>query len=250
MVATLVAVAALTGCGGLEDEAPIQARTVTQPEPAVQGALGRYVRRLGEAAGRERCGAVAALVHSSSAPQDAERCRAVHSRLQGWHDPEAEQYGTGALVNFQAERDQLRTAVLAMDRNRAFRLLFVVDSPIGSQSGPARADYDRAARQAAAALAFRDCARFLAVAHRSVGVANGPDSVVCRALPTLGVARILQAHPSTRPQPLGGDGRFAFYGLPADDDAYYTMVMAREPIVGTDDGSTAAPRFVTAVPSG
>lgn len=241
LVAAVAAVAAV-GCSA--QSAPPARPFEPPPPPQPRSPLTRLAEALDQAAQRDGCGAVLVLVHSSVGPLDAETCERVRSNLEGWRNPTVRAYGTGGLIDFGGSTDR-RTAVVAMDRNRAYRLLFVVDSTaaLAGVTG-----FNTAVGRALDAIKLGDCGLFVDATHRDLGLGDGSRTQVCERFRSLDATDLLQANPRAQARRMGGDGQIEFYGLGISEDLYYTVVMGPEPF-RADETSSRRPALISIVPS-
>lgn len=243
----ILAVTTLGACSS--DPLPRREVRIDPRPPNREVPLSATVRGLREAVAGRSCREVAALVHSSAQPLDDRACREQRRRLGAFRGPRAASYGSGAVIDFRTADGQHRTAVLALDANRRYRLLFVLNLPratVGTRPSPR---FDRAARATTQALFLSDCTRFTGLVHREVGIGTASPEEVCERLPLLGVAEALRGHPRTRARPLGGNRYLAFYGLRTSAHQHHTMVMARQPLADQRPGRPVRYRFITAVGS-
>lgn len=241
VVALLLALCAcasgLAACGGKPPaRRPAPAGRNVDPVPA-EGASSA-IDRVEGAVTAGGCDAVKGILHSSYGDISDVSCRAVKAQIDGFRDPAAERYGTGAAIDYRTFTGQHRAMALVLDADRTFRLDFIVDVPDATIGTAKPAAFDRAAGEVVRAMQTGDCTAFLRLVDRSEGLGVGPDQEVCRRVSDVPFRQELVANQAARPVPLGGNAYLAFYKLRTSPSAYYTMVMRRVSV------ATAAPRYV------
>lgn len=249
----LVALTALAGCGGGGDSKGAGERRdgggashVADPVPAES--VDDAIDRVEGAATASGCEAVKGLLHSTYGDVSEDACRAVKAEVDGFRDPRGAAYRTGAAIDFQTAAGRHRTAALALDADRTYRIVFVMDVPDRTVATPKPAAFDRGALAVVRAMQSGDCDAFLRLVTRTAGLGVGPDAEVCRRVSDVPFRRELAANRHARPVPLGGNAWLGFYKLRPRRGAYYTMIVARED--PTPGGG--APRYllVNALPAG
>jgi hypothetical protein len=224
---------ALAGCGGggspkaTGKRAPARPKA-TSPVPAAGESVDAAAKALVRAASASGCDAVKARLQSIYSPVSPGACASVKALLSGIHDVKAKRYGSGAVVDYLDANGAVKSAVLALDRDRRFKVVFIEPSEQRTLDTLPAPDFDSAARTAWRAIAAGDCERFLRVAHRTIGPGSGSDQQVCARLTGL-PERAAFAARRARLVRLGGNSLYAFYGLSAGPRSYYTIVMAQQP---------------------
>jgi hypothetical protein len=246
----LLPVLALTACGGGGGKP-----TVTQAKPPVSGKVDvppapaddakSLLQRLEGAATAPSCDAVRGVLHSYYGTITDLACRAIQAQLAGFHGAQATTHGLGALVTYKDANDQLHTAVLALDADRRYRLVYIDDGD-GTAANPGPT-FAATASGVIAALRDGDCNALLRDLDRRIGLGVGQDREVCRNVGASLLRREILGTSAARPRALGGNGRVAFFELRSAPGRYYTLVL-RRPAAG---GSTATPRvvLVNAIPA-
>jgi hypothetical protein len=213
-------------CGGKEAaKRTVPAGRNVDPVPAEE--VGDAINRVEGAVTASGCDPVKGLLHSTYGDVSDVACRAVKAQIDGFSDPEAKRYGTGAVIDYTTLTGQHRALALVLDADRTFRLDFVLDVPDATIGTAKPAGFDRAAREVVRAMQAGNCDAFLRLVDRDEGVGIGPDEEVCRRVSDLPFRRELVANQRARPVPLGGNTDLAFYKLRTSPEAYYTMVMDR-----------------------
>jgi hypothetical protein len=238
--ATIVAAACalvLAGCGGHKPSRPRPAGVSGDPVPAES--LDQALDRVKGAVTASDCAAVKGLLHPAYGDISNPACAAVKAEIDGFRDPRAKRYGTGAVIDYRTFGGGHRLMALALGPDRTFRLLFVLDVPQTSTSTAKPPGFDRDARAVVGAMQTGDCDAFLRLADRSMGLGVGPDEEVCRRVSEVPFRRELVDDRAARPVPLGGNGFVAFYKLRTAPETYYTMVMDRP-----QQGPVRGPRYV------
>ncbi len=167
-----------------------------------------------------------ALFHSAYGAVNARGCEYLRKSFGTFKSPHGEAYGTAAEIDAGTGYAEPATAVLALDTDRRYHVVFVqfAYGSIGSKPSPG---FDRNARLAIAALRRADCAAFVKVAFRSFGLGGGTETAVCPRLAKNSLHKALAADPSAKLVKLGGNSQYAFYGLTAAG-RYWTVVMAQQ----------------------
>jgi hypothetical protein len=195
--------------------------------PAPAESIATTIARIQAALHTKGCSApLRALFHSAYGKVSKNGCAYLRKSLGTFTSPHGIAYGTAAEIDAGTGLSQPATAVLALDSDRRFHVVFVQFEygSIGSKPNPI---FDRNARLAIAAIRRADCAAFVKVAFRSFGLGGGPESAVCARLPHNMLHKLLAATPRAAPVRLGGNALYAFYGLSAAG-RYYTVVMAQQ----------------------
>ena len=249
-VPLLACLLALAGCGGdgnKDDDPRNRGGLARSADPEPAESVGDAVDRIRGAVTATGCEAVKGLLHSTYGDVSEDACRAVKAELGAFRDPRGAEYDTGAAIDFRTAGGRHRTVALALDADRTYRIVFVMDVPGRTLGTPAPAAFDRNALAVVRAMQSGDCDAFLRLVARTAGLGVGPDAEVCGRVSDVPFRRELVANRAARPVPLGGNAWLAFYKLRPRRDAYYTMVMAREdPARGG-----GSPRYVlvTALPA-
>jgi hypothetical protein len=219
-----------TGCGGgKKNTGPARATgTARNVDPTPAESAGDAVDRIRGAVTASGCDAVKGVLHSTYGNISDVACRAVKVDIDGFRKPKAKAYKTGAVVDYETLAGEHRTAVLALDADRTYRLDFVLDEPGPTVGTSKPGAFDRSADTAVAALKTGDCDAFLRVVSRSMGLGTGSDETVCRRVSEVPFRRELVSSRAARPVALGGNAAVAFYKLRTSPEGYYTMVMVRE----------------------
>jgi len=216
------------------------------PRPA--DSISSVIARIAAALRTKGCTpALRALLHSSYGSTTARGCAYLRQGLGTFKSPHGQVYGTGAEIDAGTGYSQPATAVLALDSDHRFHVVFIQFEygSIGSKPNPA---FDRNVRLAVAALRRADCNAFVKVAFRGFGLGGGPETSVCARLPRNALHMALAADPTAKPVKLGGNSLYAFYGLTAAGQ-YWTLVMAQQPPSATLPLGSAQYAFVNAYPA-
>lgn len=218
----------------------------TGPKPAES--IGTTIARISSALAIPGCnGKLRLIMHSAWGKLGKSGCTYLRKGLGTFKSPHGAVYGTAAEIDAGTGYSEPATAVLALDSDRRFHVVFVQFEygSIGSRPNPA---FDRNARVAVAALRRGDCAAFVKVAFRGFGLGGGPETSVCTRLPRNAVHLALAADPHATLTRLGGNSLYAFYGLAADGQ-YWTVVMAQQPPSPSLPVGSAQYAFVDAYPA-
>jgi len=249
--ALLAGAALMTGACGAGKEGPAQTPAAGSRGvvPVPRLSVSQTVSWLQRVAAHPSCAPTRRLLHPVFGKKPSEGiCQQFHTRLAGMVEPHAKRYGTGMVIEYTTLAGSHRAAVMALDGTLAFRLVLIVDISARTIGTPRPKAFDKAARRATDAIAKQDCDAFLRVATRSVGVGAGSREAACARLPKLGVTQELLSHPGVRPEALGGNRAFAFYGMRFAPGAYDTMVMLREASRKAHGSTGHRYAFVTALP--
>lgn len=184
--------------------------------------------------------------HTANGPLDDGTCFYLFRRLGALPAPVISARGTGLAVSFAGPgRGGRRSAVMALDTSRTWRLLMVLDIDRGPVPDPA--EVDRRARTTLEAITDSNCVAIVSLAHRDIGIAaaDSPEQA-CQQVLSSDVALALSVHPRFRLQPRGRGRNFTIYGLDLGEDGYFTVLMARSPLKRVP-GRPVVQRFTTAV---
>jgi hypothetical protein len=251
-VLLLACLLALAGCGGGGDSKDgskgNRGGEARAADPVPGESIDDAVNRIEGAATATGCEAVKGLLHSTYGDISDDACRAVKAEIDGFREPRGAAYGTGAAIDFEAGGGRHRTAALALDADRTFRIVFVMDVSGPTVGTRKPAAFDRNALAVVRALQSGDCDAFLRLSTRASGLGVGPDQEVCRRVSDVPFRRELVANRRARPVPLGGNAWLAIYKLRSRRDAYYTLVMAREDRAA--GGGSSRYLLVNAFPAG
>jgi hypothetical protein len=241
--AAAVACAAVlaSGCGA-EQEPPVRALGV----PTARETPLAAVRDLRSIVRARSCDRMADRWHSANGALDDGTCFYLFRRLGAIRAPVISARGTGLAVSFAAPQGGgRRSAVMALDTTRTWRLLMVLDIDRGPI--PAPAEVDRRARATLDAIADNDCIGVVTLAHRDIGIAaaDSPEQR-CQQVLTSDIALALSVRPHYRLQPQGRGRNFTIYALDLGESGYFTVLMARTPLKRAP-GRPVVQRFTTAV---
>jgi hypothetical protein len=234
----------LAGCGAKESIGPPNASLTpssplgTADPPVARESIATATDRVAAALASPGCVRVLALRplsrQSVSSPFQCQSFRA----LAGLEVEKAASYGGGAVADYVTADGQALSAVFILDADGLYHLAFIDLNPSGS-SDPAvgtrfEPKFDAAAQVAVNALREKDCRSFQTVAsERFLGTAE--TSAICAyASMNNPLANLSSSSPRAQPQRLGGNSRYAFYGVRAQG-AYVTVVMARAPDSASSD---------------
>jgi hypothetical protein len=216
------------------------------PKPA--DSVSSTIARIESALRIKGCnGQLRALLHSGYGATKARGCTYLRQGLGTFKSPHGLAYGSAAEIDAGTGYSQPATVVLALDRDRRYRVAFIQFEygSIGSKPNPA---FDRNVRMAMAALRRADCAAFVKVAFRKFGLGGGPETSVCTRLPKNALHLALAADTAAKPVKLGGNSLYAFYGITANK-RYWTIVMAQQPPSASLPIGSAQYAFVDAYPA-
>src|SRR5438105_2107039 len=136
--------------------------------PKAAESVGTAISRIEAALRTTGCGpGLRSLLHSAYGKPGKNACTYLRKGLGTFKSPHGQAYGTGAEIDAGTGYSQPATAVLALDSDRRFHVVFIQFEygSIGSKPSPA---FDRNARPAIAALRPRHCGALVKVAFRSV----------------------------------------------------------------------------------
>jgi hypothetical protein len=196
------------------------------PKPAES--IGTTISRIRTALHTPGCGPkLRSLFHSAYGKVKAPGCAYLRKGFGTFTSPHGVAYGTAAEIDAGTGYAEPATAVLALDADGRFHVVFVQFEygSIGSRPNPG---FDRNVRLAIDAIRRADCAAFVRVAFRGFGLGGGPETAVCPRLPRNSLHQALAADPHAKLVKLGGNSLYAFYGLTAGG-RYWTVVMAEQP---------------------
>lgn len=222
LCACLLGVAACGGGKGSVKRATPPGRNV---DPIPREGVDSAIARVEGAVTAGGCDAVKGLLHSSYGQISDVACRAVKAELDGFRNPAAKRYGTGAVIDYETLTGRHRAIALVLDSDGTFRVDFVIDVPDATIGTAEPAGFDQAAGEVVRSMQTGNCDAFLRLVDRSEGLGVGPDREVCQRVSSVPFRRELVANPAARPVPLGGNSQLAFFKLRTSPDAYYTMVM-------------------------
>lgn len=241
--AAAVACAAALGSGcGAEEEPPARALAV----PTARETPLAAVRDLRAIVKARSCDRMADRWHRANGALDEGTCFYLFRRLGAIRAPVIAARGTGLAVSFAERRGAgRRSAVMALDTSRTWRVLMVLDIDRGPIPDPA--EVDRRARATLKAIADSDCISVVTLAHRDIGIAAaGSPEQRCQQVLTSELALALSVHPRYRLQPQGRGRNFTIYALDLGESGYFTVLMARTPLKRVP-GRPVVQRFTTAV---
>jgi hypothetical protein len=239
--------AGLAACGngdGKDDRPQRRGGVARNVDPTPAESLDDVIDRTRGAVTAGGCEAVKGLMHSTYGELPSAACEAVKAALDGFQDPRGASYKTGAVVDYRTLMGSRRVMVLALDSDRTYRLDFVSGVRQQTVGTPKPAAFDVNAQAVVRAMQSGDCDAFLRLVSRTKGLGVGPDEEVCRRVSDVAFRRELVERPATRPVALGGNSQVAFYKVRTGPDAYYTMIMEREP----GPGGSARYVLVNALP--
>ncbi len=192
------------------------------------------------------CDRMADRWHTANGALDAGTCFYLFRRFGAIASPVISANGTGLAVSFAAAgEDGRRSAVMALDTSRTWRLLMVLDIDPGPRPDPA--EVDRRARVTLDAIADDDCRTVVTLAHPDVGIAAaGSPEQRCQQVLTSEVALALSVRPEYRLQPQGRGRNFTMYALDLGESGYFTVLMVRTPLRPVPD-LPVVQRFATGV---
>lgn len=240
--ATVACAAALAiGCGA-DEEPPARPLAVPKARETPLAAL-RDLRAIVKA---RDCDRMAGRWHTANGALDEGTCFYLFRQLGAIDRPVVSARGTGLAVSFAAPGgDGRRSAVMALDTSRTWRLLMVLDIDRGPIPDPA--EVDRRARATLDAIADDNCLKVVALAHRDIGIAAaGSPEQRCQQVLTSDLALALSVRARYRLQPQGRGRNFTIYALDLGESGYFTVLMARTPLKRVP-GRPVVQRFTTAV---
>jgi hypothetical protein len=235
----------VAACGGGKGSARRTTPPARNVDPTPTEGVDSTIARVQGAVTAGGCDAVKGLLHSSYGTISDVACRAVKAQLDGFRNPAAKRYGTGAVIDYTTITGAHRAVVFVLDADRTFRVDFVTDVPDATIGTAKPAGFDRAAGEVVRAMQSGNCDAFLRLVDRTEGLGVGPDREVCERVSNVPFRRELVANPQAQPVPLGGNSQLAFYKLRTSPDAYYTMVMRQ----ATDRSGLTRYVLVNALPA-
>ncbi len=246
--AALVALALLAGCGGGGDDddtttnststTDTTSTTVSDPPtggpleaPAAEESIEDAADNLTAAVKSGDCKEINSFVPTARSDTQATKvqCKAVESRLDGAEVDGTEEYEGAGVIDF-TRGARTTTALMVVDRTGRFKLAqlngFLGELSAGTK--PAK-EFDEAAEQVVKTMKKNDCEGFREVAsyHLGAGSARRDDKLVCEYVKNGPIAQLLKQEPNPKPESLGGNSQYAFYGL-ATESVFMTMVMTRQ----------------------
>jgi hypothetical protein len=154
-------------------------------------------------------------------------------------------------------RDGMSTisAVLVLDRDGLYHVAFLNPFNQGPTVGtPYAQQFDRAAKEAVEALEKGDCAAYLEVVFRRIGLGAGDKPRVCAFVDENPIGNLLAAQPDAELERAGGNADYGFYTL-STPAVNLTIVLARERDEGAPPNAPDLPAgaaeygFVSAYPT-
>jgi hypothetical protein len=236
--AVLIALVALVlaGCGpeiGTKTAPQVKPGTPRIGPPPVKESLAEAEARIAKAASAKDCAGIFELVPTSR-PSAAtqERCT-FEQRLDGLPVAgDAEYEDQAAIIDYDTG-PAFATVVLIRDDDGFYHLAildFTVEEP-ASQTDFNRAVWDKAATEAIDAVRERsDCDRYLAILDRRFGLGSASEPEICPKLERDSnlFANAVASDREAKPELIGGNGEWAFYGL-STAFGYYMLVFAHQP---------------------
>jgi hypothetical protein len=219
----LVAVAAIAalaigGCGGDDGDSTAKGRDSVDfsaanepPRTFVQ----RTANLLETSTDKDDCAGIADVNRHSLVQFECPSPRALSKSMKSFKIVGAEEYGTGAVVDYKSGGVKDGAAILmfvAPDRKWGISRFGVVTLPSTRSSDTgSREGYDRTVKAYLAAVRKRDCKAFQAVAFTT----DDREGDVCETLfaSTAELGKRLKKDPSAKPRYLGGNGTYGFYSI-------------------------------------
>jgi hypothetical protein len=229
-LATLAAalLLALAGCGSDDDNDDSGAESgAGQEMPEPEQPLEEYVDQLAAALGERDCAELKRLEFQIPCPPTAQSRPAFEDvEVSG-----VEQFGTGGVADFTSgEAPQGATWVLTIGEKGTwgvFRGEITGEKSVGTELGE-REPFDEALDGFLAAVEEGDCKAFF----RYSVTASRNERTACREeLPLYDqLGEALGADPDAKPFFIGGNARYAFYGLNTDEPekAYRTVIVSKQ----------------------
>jgi hypothetical protein len=204
-----LAALSLTACGG--GHGPDRGVSVPRPAESVAQGASRSI----DLATRAGCRETRSIFHSSVPRLSSKDCNAQFAVLRGAAPGSVTRYGTGGLAVYP----RIGIVVLALDRDRRFRVAVVVRDARGAGLGGTSGS-DRAAAHAVQSISKGSC--------RDSDPVFGTYKHQCarRSLKALGADLHGEVPSATR---LGGDYATAFYALRLRNGHVYTLVLFGSP---------------------
>lgn len=243
-LALVAALVLLAGCDSDGDEGgdsttdPTTTPTTTSTNsssrvaaPKANESLEDAARRLEAAVKDGGCEEINSFVPTSRSDTHATeaRCKAVQARLDGATVEGTDEFDGAGVIDFVRGARTIG-ALMVVDRTGRYKLAqlpgFLGQPSAGTE--PAKG-FDKAAKEVVQVFAEDDCAAFreLSSYHLGPGNARRSEKVVCAYVANAPIARMTQDDPNLKPEPLGGNSQYAFYGLPSKT-LFLTMVMTRQ----------------------
>jgi hypothetical protein len=231
----LAVLIAITGCGpefGTKTEKKALPSAKRIGPPPAQETLAQAEDRITKAVSEKTCDGIDALVPTSR-PSAAtpQRCD-FYKRLAGLKIVgDAEYKDLAAVIDFD-NGPSFATLVLIRDDDGLYHaavLDFSVEKPATQTKIDTQA-YNDAAARAVSAVRDRNCDAYLAILDRQFGLGSAPEDEICPKLNRESnlFANALASDVLAKPELLGGNGNWAFYGL-STAYGYYTLVFANQP---------------------
>lgn len=242
----LTALALLAGCGDDTTDSSTTSNTdstttdgsgpppSTEPLTAPQAdqSIDDSAKRLTAAVKTGDCKAINDFLPTARSDTQATKagCKQVQARLDGADIDGTESYGDSAGVIDFTRGARTTTALMVVDRTGRYKLAqlngFLGEKSAGTKLAP---EFDKAAKTVTKAFADDDCKAFRENASALLGPGNTrrSEKLVCAYVSKGPVARLLKENPKAKPELIGGNSQFAFYGL-SSDTLFLTMIMTRQ----------------------
>ena len=140
---------------------------------------------------------------------------------------DAAQYGDAVVIEYELGEGTM-SVLLVRDADGLFHITYlnprVPEPTIGTKLAP---EFDQVAQQAVDALRAGDCEAFMKVAFVEFGPGAGDKAHTCGYVENFPLAKLLKQDPKAKPELMGGNGTFAFYGLSLPG-SFWTMILARQ----------------------
>lgn len=212
--AVLTAALAVAGCGDEGSEEAGQPEVAAAAEPA-RVFTQRMAKLIQTARKPADCAELSTIDGRSLAGLPCPPDKALAKSMASFEFVGAEEYGTGAVVDYRSGQAKDGAAILlfvAPDRQWGVSRFGVVTKPsVETSDERSRAGFRKAAEDYVEAIRERDCAAFDQAAFTD-GVTGGE---LCRTrfASTKGLAKRLKANPDATPVYEGGNSSYGFFSL-------------------------------------
>ena len=230
--------------GGAQDEAAAGDGESTAPlGPArPKESIEQAERRIAKALASGDCEAINGLNPLSRPGLSSQRRCAYLRRLDGLPVTGAQAYGkAGAVIDYRSGERTI-SAVLVLDRDGLYHVAFL--NPFNARPSvgtPYAPGFDRAAKQAVEALQKGDCAAYLEVVFRRIGLGTADKQQVCAFADQNPIGTLLAAQPEADLERAGGNADYGFHTVSAPT-VNFTIVLAREQDEGAPPSAPSLPK--------
>lgn len=215
--AGVIALVAVAGCGGSDDESTAKNEPVdvsAAGEPA-ETFIERMTKLLETSADKKDCAELEAVNARSVTRFPCPVPKTLRESMARFELVGAKEYGTGAVIDYKSGKLQDGAAItlfVSPNRNWGIGRFGVVSKPSTETSDTkSRKGYAAAADEFLASIRERDCDAYFAVTYNG----NDKKGAVCkRTFPsTKSLAKLMKDNPDAKLTYEGGNETFGFYSL-------------------------------------